>query len=176
MYIKICAYHPEIFCARALRMSIPVILRPIMSYANEGNPGSWTFCLPFYYQALSRGNVYATYCAYGLDIFGARVLKITSVSRTQKLLGGHFVYANKDNAGTLKFWCSFRYQALSIGSMYAKSCTYHTDSSGTRAVGMSTIVICGSTTIYANERIPEVETRHRLFRLEAGSLGIIHVQ
>ena len=29
--------------------------------------------------------------------------------------------------------------------------------------------------IYVNERIPEVETCHRLSRVEAGSLGIIYV-
>ena len=74
-----------------------------MSYANEANPGSSTFCLPFYYQALSTEKVHATYCAYDIYIFGARVLRMTSVTKTKKIWGGHFVYANDDNAGSKCF-------------------------------------------------------------------------
>ena len=59
--------------------------------------------------------------------------------------------------------------------MNAKFCTYHSDSVGARALGMSTIVISGSMTIYANERIPEVETHHYDSRVEARSYEIIHV-
>ena len=59
--------------------------------------------------------------------------------------------------------------------MNAKFCTYHSDSVGARALGMSTIVISGSMTIYANERIPEVEIHHYLSRVEAWSQGTIHM-
>ena len=40
---------------------------------------------------------------------------------------------------------------------------------------MSNTMIAGSIVSYANERIPEVETRHRLSNVEAGSYGIIHL-
>ena len=166
-YAKFGAYHTERFGARALTISTNVILRPIRSYANEGNPGSSTFCLPFYYQALSTEKVYATYCAYDIYIFGARVLNMTTLTKTKKILVGHFVYANDDNTGSLKFLFPFRFEVLSIGSIYYKFCKYYSNTLGARAVGLSTIVIYGSMTIYANERIPEVEIHHYLSRVEA---------
>ena len=67
------------------------------------------------------------------------------------------------------------YLVLSMGNVYAKFCAYHSNSFSVWALIMSTIVISTSMMSYANEWIPEVETRHRCSSVKAWLHKIIHV-
>ena len=102
-----------------------------------------TFWLPFFYQALHMGSMYVKFGEHINRSFCARGHKTQIMFYGGDTVPYEYQYANEEIPGSETFCLPFYCQDLSMGSMHAKFCAYHSHIFGARALRMVTIGISG---------------------------------